>query len=48
MNKQNNRLAEYLSHIIEAIERIDEYVSDIDEVGFLNNKLIQDAVIRNF
>jgi uncharacterized protein with HEPN domain len=42
------RLADYLAHILEAIERIEEYVSNIDEPAFLNNKLIQDAVIRNF
>ena len=42
------RLADYLAHILEAIERIKEYVSTIDEAAFLKNKLIQDAVIRNF
>ena len=42
------RLADYLAHILEAIERIEKYVSNIDEPAFLNNKLIQDAVIRNF
>jgi uncharacterized protein with HEPN domain len=42
------RLSDYLEHIIESIERIDDYVSDIDEVGFLKSKLVQDAVIRNF
>lgn len=42
------RLSNYLSHILEAIERIEEYVSDMDEVTFLANQLVQDAVIRNF
>jgi uncharacterized protein with HEPN domain len=42
------RLADYLAHILEAIERIEEYVSDMDEITFLGNKLVQDAVIRNF
>ncbi len=41
-------LTDYLSHIIEAIERIEECVLDMDEISFLNNKLVQDAVIRNF
>ena len=48
MTKDEQRLADYLAHILEAIERIEEYVSDIDEVAFLENKLVQDAVIRNF
>jgi uncharacterized protein with HEPN domain len=34
--------------MLEAIERIEEYVSDMDEMAFLDNRLIQDAVIRNF
>jgi uncharacterized protein with HEPN domain len=42
------RLADFLAHILEAIKRIDEYVSDMDEVTFLGHKLVQDAVIRNF
>jgi uncharacterized protein with HEPN domain len=29
------RLADYLAHILEAIERIEEYVSNIDEPAFL-------------
>jgi uncharacterized protein with HEPN domain len=38
---------DYLGHILEAIERIEEYVSDMDELAFLSSKLVQDAVIRN-
>ena len=41
------RVSDYLGHIIKAIERIDRYTEDIDEVGFLNSDLVQDAVIRN-
>ncbi len=41
------RVPDYLGHILEAIERIEEYVSDLDEMSFLASKLIQDAVIRN-
>jgi uncharacterized protein with HEPN domain len=48
MTKDDLRLNDYLGHILEAIERIEEYVSDIDELNFLGNRLIQDAVIRNF
>jgi uncharacterized protein with HEPN domain len=32
---------------MDAIERIQHYVDDMDEVGFLANTLVQDAVIRN-
>jgi uncharacterized protein with HEPN domain len=48
MSRDQQRLVDYLAHIIEAIERIDSYTGDMDEVAFLNNRLIQDAVIRNF
>jgi uncharacterized protein with HEPN domain len=48
MTRDLQRLADYLAHILEAIQRIEEYVSDMDEVAFLGNKLVQDAVIRNF
>lgn len=48
MTRDQQRFANYLAHITEAIERIDRYTGDIDEVAFLNNQLVQDAVIRNF
>jgi uncharacterized protein with HEPN domain len=48
MIRDQQRLADYLAHIAEAIERIDRYTGDMDEVAFLNNELVQDAVIRNF
>lgn len=41
------RVPDYLSHILKAIERIDRYTADMDEVAFLNSELVQDAVIRN-
>lgn len=47
MTREQQRLADYLEHIREAIERIDRYVEDVDEVAFLQNELVQDAVIRN-
>jgi Uncharacterized conserved protein len=48
MSRDEQRLTDYLSHILEAIERIDRYTEDIDEVAFLQNEMVQDAVIRNF
>jgi uncharacterized protein with HEPN domain len=41
------RVPDYLGHILKAIERIARYTSDMDELGFLNSELVQDAVIRN-
>lgn len=41
------RVLDYLDHILQAIERIDRYTADMNEVGFLNSELVQDAVIRN-
>jgi uncharacterized protein with HEPN domain len=48
MSRDPRRLNDYLEHILQAIKRIQEYCSDIDELGFINSQLIQDAVIRNF
>jgi uncharacterized protein with HEPN domain len=48
MTRDPQRLSDYLDHILEAIERIEEYVADLEEMSFLGNKLVQDAVIRNF
>ncbi len=47
MTQGQQRLAEYLGHILEAIERIHRYVEDMDEVAFLLSEMVQDAVIRN-
>ena len=47
MTREQLRVADYLGHILEAIERIGEYTEDVDEVTFLDNKMIQDAVLRN-
>jgi uncharacterized protein with HEPN domain len=46
MNK-SGRVSDYLGHILEAIERIQSYVSSMDEAAFLASQLVQDAVIRN-
>jgi uncharacterized protein with HEPN domain len=47
MSRDQQRLSDYLAHILEAIERIDRYTEDMDEVAFLGNDLVQDAVVRN-
>lgn len=48
MTREQQRLADYLAHIAEAIERVDRYTGPLDEMAFKNNQLVQDAVIRNF
>ena len=47
MSRDPQRLPDYFGHILEAIERIQSYVEDVGEAGFLSSKIIQDAVIRN-
>lgn len=42
------RIPDYLGHIVEAIERIDRYVSNMSEIEFMEDEKTQDAVIRNF
>lgn len=47
MSSTGQRLADYLAHILEAIERIERYTEDMGERVFLEDGLTQDAVIRN-
>jgi len=46
MNK-DLRAPDYLSHIAQAIERIQRFTAGLDEAAFLDNELVQDAVLRN-
>lgn len=47
MSADPRRLPDYLDHIAAAIERIQRYTGDLDEVGFRGSEIVQDAVIRN-
>jgi uncharacterized protein with HEPN domain len=47
MTGDKQRLSDYLGHILEAIERIERFTGNIDEIAFLQNEMAQDAVIRN-
>lgn len=38
----------YIEDIIKAIENIEEYTRDVSFEKFLQSKMLQDAVIRNF
>jgi len=48
MSDKAARAADYLGHILQAIERIDRYTADMVETQFLASEITQDAVIRNF
>jgi uncharacterized protein with HEPN domain len=47
LKRDEQRLSDYLRHILEAIERIDRYTEDMDELAFLEDEMAQDAVLRN-
>jgi uncharacterized protein with HEPN domain len=47
MSGKELRLPDYLGHIVEAIDRIEEHVGDMDKASFRASKLVTDAVIRN-
>lgn len=42
------RLVDYLTHIVEAIDRINHYVDGMTPQAFLEDQKTQDAVVRNF
>ena len=48
MTRHPLRLDDYLIHINQAINRIESYIKDCDQLAFASNTMIQDAVIRNF
>lgn len=47
MSRDKQRLEDYLAHIAEAIERIKRYTETQTKFEFLNDSLVQDAVVRN-
>jgi uncharacterized protein with HEPN domain len=48
MSRDPLRLTDYLEHILEAINRIHKYCSDLEEPTFFSDPMVQDAVVRNF
>lgn len=44
MNKDPNF---YLTHIIEAIDKISKYTENLDRITFLRKEIVKDAVVRN-
>lgn len=47
MSRGETRLPDYLEHIDQAVRRISTYISGVPKEGFLENQLLQDAVLRN-
>ncbi|MBW4048485.1 MAG: DUF86 domain-containing protein [Proteobacteria bacterium] len=48
MSSDQQRLPDYLEHILETIDRIKRYTDGQDLQAFKINEMAQDAVIRNF
>ena len=48
MNRDPQRLADYLGHIVEAIENILGYTDGMSEAAFMQASLTKDGVMRNF
>lgn len=44
MGKHNDLV--YLGHVMDAIEKIEEYITGVDETKFMLTSLVQDGVIR--
>jgi len=47
MSGKESRLQDYLGHIGQAIGRIESYIKDVSQDAFLQDQLLQDAVVRN-
>jgi len=48
MNRDPQRLREYLGHNLEAIDRIQSQVADMEKADYLARQIVQDAVTCNF
>lgn len=48
MNKHLFRFPDYLEHMLEALNRIQAYTAGKSKEQFMHDRLIQDAVMRNF
>jgi uncharacterized protein with HEPN domain len=48
MSRHEFRVRDYLEHMAEAVRRVAEYTDGKSEQQFLANRLMQDAVMRNF
>ena len=48
MKKKDYRISDYLSHIVQCIQNIENHTKNLTEEEFLNNQLVKDAVLYNF
>jgi uncharacterized protein with HEPN domain len=44
---KEQRLPDYLRHILQAITQIETYTAGVDQQAFFASQIVQDAVIRN-
>ncbi len=47
-SEERARLKDYLGHILLAIDRINLYIDEMNEIAFTQDQRTQDAVICNF
>lgn len=47
MTDDGRRLSDYLSHILDAIDRVERYTAGMNLEAYLGSGLVQDAVVRN-
>jgi uncharacterized protein with HEPN domain len=45
---KNPNIGVYLLHIADACDKILRYLQDVEETDFMENEMVQDAVLRNF
>jgi hypothetical protein len=46
MSREGQRLASYLDHILQAIERVHRYTEDMEEAAFSQSEMTQDGDYR--
>ena len=47
MSRDPQRLADYLDHVLQAIDRVQRYAGAMGAEDFMRDQMVQDAVIRN-
>lgn len=47
-NSKAERIPDYIEHIISAISQIEKYSLGLNQDSFIENDLVQDAIIRQF
>lgn len=47
MSRDPQRLADYLDHVLQAIDRVQRYAGAMGAQAFMRDQMVQDAVIRN-